>query len=52
MLDQLHDGEVNICGMKYAPSYALEAVDPIAYETGLHDYADSLISDGHEVEGY
>ena len=52
MLDEQHDGEINICGMKYAPSYALKEVDPIAYELGMHDFADSLMADGAEVEGY
>jgi hypothetical protein len=53
MLDQYHENaEVTICGYTYAPSYALKSLDPIAYNTGLDDFADGLMRDGSEVEGY
>ena len=52
MLDETHDGLVTICGYVYVPSYALKNLDPIAYNTGLDDFADSLMRDGSEVEGY
>ncbi len=52
MLDEAHDGLVTICGYEYVPSYALKNLDPIAYNTGLDDFADSMVRDGHEVEGY
>jgi hypothetical protein len=43
---------VEIGTLTYSPSQVLKAVDPIAYRTGLADYADSLIRDGYTVEGY
>lgn len=51
MLDECY-GTVMIGGHEYATSYALEAADPTAYEEGMRDYADSLISDGYTIEGY
>lgn len=54
MYDEALDeyGEVKISTLTYSASQVLKAVDPIAYRTGLSDYADSLIRDGYEVEGY
>lgn len=54
MYDEMLDehGEVRIGTLTYSASEVLKAVDPIAYRTGLSDYADSLIQDGYEVEGY
>ena len=51
MLDEVY-GVVTIGGYHYHTSYALEAVDPIAYRVGMHEYADSLAEDGEKVEGY
>lgn len=45
-------GEVQIAGHTFSPSQILKECDPIAYRTGLSDYADSLQRDGYEVEGY
>jgi hypothetical protein len=51
--DLLNEGEeVRIGSLTYLPSQVLKATDPIAYRTGLADYADSLSKDGYEVEGY
>jgi hypothetical protein len=38
-------GDVNICGLKFAPSYALRKLDPTAYHCGLLDYIDGLDKD-------
>lgn len=40
MLDEM--GLVEIAGLDYAVSRALQAVDPIAYRCGMSDYADAL----------
>jgi len=50
MLDA--EGEVSVAGMKFLPSVILMECDPIAYRTGLNDYADSLDKDGYIIEGY
>jgi len=51
--EALDEGEeVRIGSLTYLPSQVLKATDPIAYRTGLADYADSLSRDGYEVEGY
>ena len=50
MLDA--EGEVSVAGMKFLPSVILMECDPIAYRTGLNDYADSLERDGYIIEGY
>lgn len=44
--------EIQIGSLFYLPAEVLKAVDPIAYRTGMSDYADSLARDGYEVEGY
>jgi hypothetical protein len=44
--------EVSVAGYSYLPSRVLKDVDPIAYRTGLADYADLLTRNGYEVEGY
>ena len=44
MLDETNE-EVTICGYSYSPSIALHRVDPIAYNCGLSDYEDFLLSD-------
>lgn len=45
--EQLDDiyGEVNICGMTYNAGYALQQVDPIAYDMGKSDIEASLTDD-------
>jgi hypothetical protein len=30
----------------------LKSTDPIAYRVGLNDYADMLLEEGYEIEGY
>lgn len=54
MFDDLldEDGPVVLGGYNYAPSDVFKRVDPTAYRCGLVDFADSLLSDGHIVEGY
>lgn len=44
MLDECNE-EVNICGYKYSPSYALKEIDPTAYRCGMADYLDSCSCD-------
>ena len=51
MLDEVC-GVVEVAGMSYDTSRLLKNADPIAYQVGMHDYADSLMSDGYRVEGY
>ena len=41
MLDECY-GEIDICGIKYSASIALERVDPTAYRVGMSDYESSL----------
>ena len=50
MLDE--QGEVEVAGSTLYPSRILKACDPVAYRCGLNDYADALIEDGYDVEGY
>lgn len=50
MLDS--EGEISVAGIKFLPSVILMECDPIAYRTGLNDYADSLEKDGYIIEGY
>jgi len=40
-LDELY-GAVDICGYKYSSSYALQELDPIAYNCGFSDYCNTL----------
>lgn len=49
-LDEM--GEVTVAGYTYQTSQVLKSTDPIAYRTGLHDFADSLSKDGYEIENY
>lgn len=51
MLDDIY-GMVEIAGFKYDTSRAWKEVDPVAWKLSLNDYADSLIENGDEVEGY
>jgi len=54
--DMLNDvyGLSKIGGYEYDTAQALRQVDPIAYRVGLHDYADSLMTDDDTlvIEGY
>lgn len=43
---------VEISTYSYTPADCLKAVDPIAYRTGLSDYADILMKDGLDIEGW
>ena len=54
MYDSMIDegGPVTVAGIDFVPSRALKLLDPIAYRTGFSDYADMLIQDGYEIEGY
>ncbi len=40
-LDEIY-GEVEICGYQYSSSYALQKLDPIAYNCGFSDYCYTL----------
>lgn len=52
MLDDAY-GEVDIVGTSYSSSYLLYTIDRIAYNMGLDDYADSLLSDAnYELDHY
>jgi hypothetical protein len=50
MLDECY-GTVTIAGMEYETSRALKDTDPIAYRVGMHDYADSLVTEG-DIDGW
>ena len=54
LYDEMIDegGPVTVAGIDFVPSRALKLLDPIAYRTGFSDYADMLIQDGYEIEGY
>lgn len=43
------DGDLQIGGIYFAPSFVLEKCDPIAYRVGLTDYADAL-SEDYDIE--
>jgi hypothetical protein len=43
---------IRVGGSTFDPSRVLKQCDPVAYRTGMHDYADSLLEDGYEIEGY
>jgi hypothetical protein len=45
-------GPIQIGNLTYGASWALQKLDPIAYEIGLGEYADSLAEDGVFCEGY
>ena len=45
ILDDVY-GEVDIAGMTFYSSSALEELDPIAFRCGVNDYIDSLMTDG------
>lgn len=49
-LDQ-HD-DIKIGYLAFSPSRVLKNCDPIAYNLGLGDYADTIAQDGTFVEGY
>jgi predicted nucleic acid-binding Zn-ribbon protein len=49
MIDDVY-GEVEICGMSYRASYALEMVDPVAFRVGFSDWASSR--DNEDFEEY
>ena len=44
MLDDCY-GEVEICGLEYSASIALQRVDTVAYNCGLNDFIDSIQQD-------
>jgi hypothetical protein len=54
MFDELLDeqGEVEVAGMMFSPSDILKKCDPIAYRIDRDNYADALVEDGYDVEGY
>lgn len=54
MLDSYgnHEGKISVAGREWPVSYILSQVDPIDYKTSMHNYADGLLRDGYEIEGY
>lgn len=54
LYDEMIDegGPVTVAGIDFVASRALRLLDPIAYRVGFSDYADALIQDGFEIEGY
>jgi hypothetical protein len=55
MYKQLLDEDrelIRVGGCVFDPSRVLKQCDPVAYRTGMHDYADALLEDGYEIEGY
>ena len=54
MFDDFIDeqGEVTVFGIQFSPSRILKECDPICYRIGMSEYADSLVEDGYDVEGY
>jgi hypothetical protein len=46
------EGLVSIAGHRYEVANALKEVDPTAYRVGMADYADNLMADGYEIEGW
>lgn len=55
MLDETYgdaNNLISVCGNRYEPSRLLKAVDPAGYRTSMHNYADYLLRDGYEIEGY
>lgn len=49
---QYPDGTINVAGHTYTVSQILKAVDAIAYKEGMLAYADVLLGDGYEIEGF
>jgi hypothetical protein len=43
---------VEISAYRYNAADVLKAVDPVAYRTGLNDYADYLVKSGLITEGW
>lgn len=41
---------IEVCGYSYLPSDVLKSVDPVAYNTELSNYIDSLLEDGQYIE--
>lgn len=50
MIDE--GGTVTVAGIEFVASRSLRLLDPIAYREGFSDFADALIQDGYEIEGY
>lgn len=44
------DGDLQIGGIYFAPSFVLEKCDYVAYREGLNDYADALSEDYEILE--
>lgn len=51
MLDDCYE-PYKMADMIYYASDILKNCDPMAYRTGMSDYANALIEDGQPVEGY
>lgn len=44
--------EIDVIGYKFTTSRVLKTLDPIAYKEELSAYADDLMRDGYEIEGW
>lgn len=49
LLDEVYE-PIRFGELTYSPSQVLESVDPIAFNMGAGEYADSLIEDGNLIE--
>lgn len=49
LLDEIYD-PVKFGDLEYSPATVLESVDPVAFQMGCNEYADSEIQDGRLIE--
>lgn len=45
-------GSFEMGGHQFWASNIMKSTDPIMYRVGLSDYADMLLEEGYEIEGY
>ena len=49
-IDETHGGTVKVAGVEWDAHRVLRELDPTAYRTGFHDWADSQGIDTDELE--
>ncbi len=49
LLDEIYE-PIKFNELEYSPSQVLQAVDPVAFNMGADEYADSLVEDGCLIE--
>ena len=49
LLDEIYE-PIKFSALEYSPSQVLEAIDPVAFNIGANEYADSLVEDGCLIE--